>query len=71
MGFSEKIKYVREKLSMSQEDLARALNVSFATINRWENAKTKPIKIAQAAFDSFCESHGINFNDGKEKKKNG
>ncbi len=71
MEFSEKIRYVRDKLGMSQEDLARALNVSFATINRWENAKAKPIKIAQAAFDSFCESRGINFNDGKGDKRNG
>lgn len=67
MEFSEKVKIVREKLSMSQEDLARALNVSFATINRWENSKTKPIKIAQAAFDTFCESHGINFLEKKVK----
>ena len=65
MEFSEKIKYVREKLNMSQEDLARALNVSFATINRWENGKTKPIKIAQAAFDTFCKKHGISFNESK------
>jgi DNA-binding transcriptional regulator YiaG len=63
MEFSEKVKYVRDKLGMSQEDLARALNLSFATINRWENAKAKPIKIALAAFNSFCESHGIEFND--------
>ena len=65
MEFSEKIRYAREKLSLSQEDLARALNVSFATVNRWENAKTKPIKVAQAAFDSFCKSRGIKFDDNK------
>ena len=65
MEFSEKISYVRGKLSMSQEELARALNMSFATINRWENAKTKPIKLAQAAFDSFCASKGIQFDDDK------
>jgi DNA-binding transcriptional regulator YiaG len=68
MEFSTKIKIVREKLGLSQEDLARALNVSFATINRWENAKTKPIKIARAAFDSFCEKHGFNFDDGEDKQ---
>ena len=61
MEFSEKIKFVREKLEMSQEDLARALNVSFATINRWENSKTKPIKMAKGIFKSFCEEHGITF----------
>ena len=63
MEFSEKIKYVREQLNMSQEDLARALNVSFSTINRWENEKTKPIKMARAVFDTFCDSHGIHFPD--------
>ena len=61
MEFSEKIKYVREKLDMSQEDLARALNVSFSTINRWENEKTKPIKMAKAVFETFCENRGIVF----------
>lgn len=67
MEFSTKIRLVREKLNISQEDLARALNVSFATINRWENAKTKPIKMAQAAFDAFCEKHNIAFGDTDEK----
>jgi len=65
--FSIKIKIVREKLNMSQEDLARALNVSFATINRWENSKTKPIKMARAVFDSFCEKHGISFDESEGK----
>ena len=63
MEFPEKIKYVREKLDMSQEDLAHALNVSFSTVNRWENEKTKPIKMARAVFDAFCDSHGIVFPD--------
>ena len=66
MEFSEKIRFVREKLDMSQEDLARALNVSFATINRWENAKTKPIRMAQAAFSDFCEKHSIAFDEADD-----
>jgi len=68
MEFSYKLRYVREKLNISQEDLARALNVSYATINRWENSKTKPIKMAQAAFSDFCTKHGIVFNDNGERK---
>jgi len=67
MEFSEKIRFVRDKLDMSQEDLARALNLSFATINRWENAKAKPIKITQAAFDAFCQSHGITFEENANR----
>ena len=68
MEFSEKVRLVREKLYMSQEDLARALNVSFSTINRWENEKTKPIKMARAVFDTFCKSHGISFDESGVSK---
>ena len=39
---SELIRIMRKKALMSQEDFAKTLNVSVGTINRWENAKTKP-----------------------------
>ena len=52
-----------QKPDISQEDLARALNVSFATVNRWKNGKYKPIKMAQAAFNDFCAKHGISFDE--------
>ena len=59
MNFAEKVRFAREKLNFSQEDLARALNVSYATINRWENEKTKPNKMAQGVFANFCKKNGI------------
>jgi DNA-binding transcriptional regulator YiaG len=68
MEFPDKIKYVREKLNITQEDLARALNVSFATVNRWENSKYKPIKMAQAAFSNFCAKHDISFDESEGGK---
>ena len=40
--FAQKIKSLREQLRISQEDLAKELGVSFATVNRWENNKTQP-----------------------------
>ncbi len=52
--FSELIKEVRKQLGLSQEDIARELSVSFATINRWENGKTMPFKMARNQFDMFC-----------------
>lgn len=63
MDFSATVKMVREKMNISQEDLARALNVSFATINRWENGKTHPNKLAKQVFISFCEQNGISVKD--------
>jgi len=53
-NLSELVKEIRRQLSMSQEDLARALGISFATVNRWENGLVKPSKLAKAQFDNFC-----------------
>ena len=49
------VKEVRRQLSISQEDLARELGVSYATVNRWENGQAKPSKLARAQLDVFCE----------------
>lgn len=49
------IKEVRRQLAISQEDLARELGVSYATVNRWENGQAKPSKLARAQLYAFCE----------------
>lgn len=48
------LKDVREQLDLSQEDLARELGVSFATVNRWENGQVRPSKLAKVQLKSFC-----------------
>jgi putative transcriptional regulator len=53
--FPELVKEARRQLGISQEELAHELGVSFATINRWENGKTTPFKLAQVQFDTFCK----------------
>lgn len=53
-SFSERVKNVRGQLGLSQEELAHNLGVSCATINRWENGKTIPFKLARTQFDNFC-----------------
>jgi len=50
------VREVRRQLGISQEELAHELGVSFATINRWENGKTIPFKLARMQFDAFCET---------------
>ena len=53
-NFADLVKSVRKQLEISQEDLARELGVSFATVNRWENGKSKPIKLSRNQFEMFC-----------------
>ena len=61
MTFNEKVKYARKQLGMTQAELASALGVSFATVNRWENGQVNPSTLAQKAFKDFCESSFIDF----------
>jgi transcriptional regulator with XRE-family HTH domain len=57
--FSDIVKKARKEAKLSQQEMASALNVSFATINRWENKKTMPTKLAKLAFENFCREKGI------------
>lgn len=59
MTFGEKVKQVREKLNLSQEELAKELGVSFATINRWEKGHTHPTYETLQRFEKFCSCNGI------------
>lgn len=54
-SFPGLVRDVRRQLEISQEELAQALGVSFATVNRWENGKTTPSKLARRQVELFCE----------------
>ena len=49
------VKEILRQLVLSQEDLARELGVSYATVNRWENSQAKSSKLARAQLDAFCD----------------
>ena len=42
MDYPKLLKEYREKMFMSQEDLAQKLGISYVTVNRWENGKFEP-----------------------------
>jgi ribosome-binding protein aMBF1 (putative translation factor) len=45
--FKEKVKALRERRGWSQEDLAREIDVSLSTIQRWEKKDSKPTRLAR------------------------
>ena len=63
MTFADFVLAVRKKLSLSQEQLAKAINVSYSTINRWENGHVVPSNLARKSFYDFCENNFINIPD--------
>ena len=59
MNFAEVVRDVRKTLGLSQQQLAHALNVSFSTVNRWENCHVEPSNLALKTFIAFCEDNFI------------
>lgn len=50
----EIIKKIRGYMGISQQELAEYMNVSFATINRWENEHAVPARNAQNQLFEYC-----------------
>lgn len=59
MDYSKLIKGLREKLVVSQAELAKMLGCAFASVNRWENGIHKPTFKMQRKILALCKKHGI------------
>ena len=53
------VKHIRDYLGLSQADFAEKLGVNFATVNRWENGRAVPTKLAQAKLYDYCKEQGV------------
>ena len=47
----------------TQEAFAKALNVAFSTVNRWESGKTHPNMTAMKQLKIFCDENNISFDE--------
>lgn len=61
MEFKDKCLYVRAKLNLTQEELAKKLKVSVPSISRWEMGKVMPTRKAHLIFENFCKENNITF----------
>jgi putative transcriptional regulator len=55
--FGVQVKELRESLRLTQEAMAETLGVSFATVNRWENGRTEPSRLALRQIELLCVEH--------------
>ena len=58
--FAAKVKYLRAKLMLAQEALAKELGVSFATVNRWESQCRTPQFLSKEKILRFLRENGNN-----------
>ena len=54
---------IRNRLNASQEDLARMIGISYATVNRWENGHSQPNKAAWLRLYDICKERNIDLED--------
>ena len=57
--FKEKVKALREKRDWSQEDLAREIDVSLSTVQRWEKKGSKPNRLARRELRKLFKEAGV------------
>lgn len=59
VDFASLVKRLRAARSLTQEQLARELAVTFATVNGWENERHEPIPALARQLVAMAERAGI------------
>ena len=57
------IREIRGQLNAGQDELAKMIGTSYATVNRWENGHSRPGKAAQLRLYDICRQEGINLEE--------
>ena len=55
---------LKDRLGISQEELAKRIGVTFATVNRWLNGKSIPRGKSMAAIMKLVEAEGLEVKEG-------
>lgn len=56
MNWAQNIKQLREKMLITQTELAKKINVSFASVNRYENNQSEPtMKVKRELMKLFLQ----------------
>ncbi len=55
-----KVRALRNKMDWSQEDLARYIDVSLSTVQRWEMKGSKPHRLARRELEKLFRKANIN-----------
>ncbi|HEY9902528.1 MAG TPA: helix-turn-helix transcriptional regulator [Candidatus Sericytochromatia bacterium] len=52
------VRETRQRLELSQAQFATKLGVSFQSVNRWENGRTKPLPVALKQIEHLLHQMG-------------
>ena len=60
-----KVRELRKKKGWAQEDLAREIDVSLSTVQRWEEKGGEPSRLARRELQKLFQEAGINNEERK------
>lgn len=66
--FGAALKAARESAGLTQKELARLMNVSYSSINRYENGHHAPTRIVEEALKTFFKKKNVPFVYDKTEK---
>ena len=66
INYAKAILKLRVKLNLSQQEMARLLNVSFPSISRWENGHNNPTKLAKIRIIDLLKENGIDYEEVRD-----
>ena len=58
-GLAQRVKELRKKKGWTQEDLAREIDVSLSTVQRWESKGARPSRLARRELAKLFGEAGI------------
>ncbi len=58
-NLGSRLKQLRLARGWAQEDLARHIDVSLSTVQRWENKGAKPTRLGRKALDELFRDEGV------------
>ncbi len=61
--YGKMIKALREKMTLSQAELAEVLGVSYASVNRWETGKHEPTIKVKRKLKALFREYDVKFVD--------
>ena len=63
INYALKIKEYRQRKLLTQEDLAKVLNVSVTSVTRWENGKFEPTMVIKRKLKMLFKEAGMKVED--------
>ena len=67
-ALAEKIKQLRLRLRLTQEQFAGKVGATFSTVNRWQSGKSRPSPLALRRIEELSGETSVNNNERKVRQ---